>query len=322
MNLEIQYLRAGIAAALFMLGMIPASSSWALDGHRDFGRYFYSGNGKISIYSERTEKSFSGVYRKGAGNYDEKALGEICRVFGAPYKPSQKGLSLRLVEFMDYLEDRLHPGAKITLTSGYRNPEYNTMLREKGNLAAKASLHQYGMAADLKIQGVNAKVLWAYIKALKFGGAGYYHGETIHVDVGPARSWDETTSGVGTGISDDNKLIGMIMDYDVYQPGMAVTMRLIRMTAFPIGVIPEFSLFRQNPEGEFEKCLDFSPAFSIAQKEHCMDLRNIEEMDRIQWKLPGDVKPGQYKIQARFCDDAWPDMPREILTPEFEVTRF
>ena len=67
------------------------------------------------------------------------------------------GLSLRLIEFLDYLEDHLNKGAKITITSGYRKPKYNTMLRDKGNLAAKASLHQYGMAADLKIEGVESE---------------------------------------------------------------------------------------------------------------------------------------------------------------------
>ena len=46
---------------------------------------------------------------------------------------------------------------------------------------------------------------------------GYYHGDVVHIDVGPARFWDETTSGVGTGISDGNKLIGIITDYDVYR---------------------------------------------------------------------------------------------------------
>jgi uncharacterized protein YcbK (DUF882 family) len=323
MRLQIQYIRAGVAVVLwFMMVMIPASSPWAQDGSRDFRRYVFSGDGKIDLYSERTEKSFSGVYRKGAGTYDEKALLEICRVFGAPFESSSMGLSLRLIEFMDYLEDRLSRGAKITLTSGYRNPEYNTMLRDKGNLAAKASLHQYGMAADLKIRGIKARTLWEYIKALKFGGAGYYHGETIHLDVGPARFWDETTSGVGTGISDDNKLIGIITDYDVYQPGMTVTMRFIRMTAFPVRVVSEFSLFRLNPKGVIEKCRAFTPVFNIPGKEPCRAFKDIEEMNLIQWKLPADLKPGRYTIQARFCDNDWPDMPLKIQTSEIEVKGF
>lgn len=309
-------------AAAVMLGAALASGSWARGEFQDMGRYFFSGDGKITLYSESTGKSFSGAYRKGLGTYDEKALNEICRVFDAPCKPSRTGLSLRLIEFIDYLEDRLNSGAKITITSGYRKPIYNTMLREKGNLAAKASLHQYGMAADLKIQGVKAKTLWHYVKGLKFGGAGYYHGRVVHIDVGPARFWDETTSGVGTGISDGNKLIGIITDYDVYRPGMGVKLRFIRITAFPVHVTSEFSLIRLTDRDEIEYHRNFIPAFNSSSKNRCMVFRNLDEMSAIKWKLPADLTPGRYKIQARFCDDAWPDMPPEIQTPEFEIKAF
>ena len=116
----------------------------------------------------------------------------------------------------------------------------------QGKLAAKASLHQYGMAADLKMEGVPARRVWEYVKALGFGGTGYYHGQTVHIDVGPARSWDEKTSGVGTGISEDNKLIGIVTDFDRYRAGETITLRFTRMTAFPIGVAPQFDLVRRE----------------------------------------------------------------------------
>ncbi|MBW1780590.1 MAG: YcbK family protein [Deltaproteobacteria bacterium] len=284
-------------------------------------RYFFHGDGRITLYGERVNRTFSGVYRKGLESYDEKALNEICRVFEAPFEAPRMGLSLRLIEFIDYLEDRLNRGARITIVSGYRKPKYNTLLREKGNLAAKASLHQYGMAADLKIQGVEAETLWHYVRNVKFGGAGYYHGDVVHIDVGPSRFWDETTSGVGTGISDGNKLIGIITDYDVYCPGMTVILRFIRMTAFPILVIPEFSLVRQDDRDKIGNRLDFTPVFSLSQKKGCMSFDNIDDMNNIKWELPMDLRPGRYRIEARFCGDAWPDMPRQIETPVFEITK-
>jgi uncharacterized protein YcbK (DUF882 family) len=308
-------------ATVLILSLTLASWSWALEESPDMRRFFFTGDGQLSLYSERTDKSFFGVYRKGEGGYDDKALSQICRVFDAPCESSQIGISLRLIEFIDYLEDHLNNGAKITLTSGYRKPEYNTMLREKGNLAAKASLHQYGMAADLKIDGVKARTLWNYVNDLKFGGAGYYHGDMVHIDVGPARSWDETTSGVGTGISDNNKLIGMITEYDIYQPGMTVNLRFIRMTAFPIHVSSTFSIICQKDQDEVENCQNFIPIFNIPQTNDCMAFKNIDEMNHIIWELPMDLKSGRYGIQACFCDDAWPDMPRQIQTPEFECKR-
>ncbi len=313
---------SGKFGAVLILMAALAPCLWASEESKDLGRYFYAGDGTITLYNERTGKSFSGAYRKGLGSYDERALNEICRVFEAPCELSRMGLSLRLIEFIDYLEDHFNSGAKITITSGYRKPEYNTMLREKGNLAAKASLHQYGMAVDLKIEGVKPETLWHYVRDIKFGGAGYYHGDVVHIDVGPARFWDETTSGVGTGISDGNKLIGIITDYDVYGPGMTVTLRFIRMTAFPIRVISEFSLIRQNDRDEMENRQSFIPAFNISQKDRCMGFRNIDAMNTIKWELPMDLKPGRYKIKASFCGDAWPDMPQQIQTPEFEINTF
>jgi uncharacterized protein YcbK (DUF882 family) len=310
---------AGTLATVWMLTAALVSCAWASEESLDMGRYFFSGDGAISLYSDKTEKSFSGAYRKGLGIYRENAINQICQVFGAPCEPSPMKLSLRLIEFIDYLEDHLNRGAKITVISGYRKPEYNTMLREKGRLAAKASLHQYGMAADLKIEGVNAETLWHYVRDLKFGGAGYYHGDMVHIDVGPARFWDETTSGVGTGLSDGNKLIGLITDYDIYRPGMTVTLRFIRMTAFPIHVTSEFSLIHQNDQDEVEYCRDFLPHFNISQNDRCLGFRNIDEMNNIKWELPMDLKPGRYRIQARFCDDAWPGMPPQIQTPAFEI---
>ncbi len=299
---------------------IPFST--ALGKYPEVPRYFFSGDGEITLYSQKNGRSFSGVYRKSSGSYDPKALRRISRLFDAPCESSSMELSLRLIEFIDYLEDRLNKGSKVTITSGYRKPKYNTMLRERGNLAAKASLHQYGMAADLKIEGVEAETLWNYVKDLNFGGAGYYHGKIVHIDVGPARSWDETTSGVGSGISDDNKLIEIVTDYDVYTPGMPVDLRFIRMTAFPIHVNHEFSLVRRNNQNETEECMNFVPVFPIEQTGYCLELKNIEEMNHIKWIFPVDLKPGRYKILARFCDDLWPDMPVQIQTPEFEIKIF
>jgi Bacterial protein of unknown function (DUF882) len=281
----------------------------------DVGRFFYSGDGSIHLVSEKNGKSFAGRYRTGRGKYDEKALGAICRVFGAPSAP------LRLIEFLDFLEDRLNQGARIVIVSGYRAPQYNAGIRKRGALAAKASLHQYGMAADLRMEGIPARRIWDYVKTLGFGGAGYYHGETVHVDVGPARSWDETTSGVGTGISDDNKLIGLVTGYDVYLPGEPMTMRFIRMTAFPIGVSPELTLARQGGRSSPEEITVFRPAFAISSSGACLRFSDINQMDAIRWRLPEHLPAGRYTVRAGFCDNPWKDMPSTVSTPEFEIVK-
>jgi Bacterial protein of unknown function (DUF882) len=294
---------------------LGAADARAKDVPPDVSRFFYSGNGSIDLVSEKNGKSFAGKYRTGKGKYDEKALGAICRVLGAPSAP------LRLIEFLDFLEDRLNPGARIVIISGYRTPQYNAGIRKRGGLAAKASLHQYGMAADLRMEGIPARRIWDYVKALGFGGAGYYHGDTVHVDVGPARSWDETTSGVDTGISDDNKLIGLVTGYDVYLPGEPMTMQFIRMTAFPIGVAPEFTLDRQGGQNPHKETMVFKPAFAISASSACLRFSDIDQMAAIRWRLPENLPAGHYTVRAGFCDNPWKDMPESILTPEFEILK-
>ena len=284
----------------------------------DAARFFHDGDGRLRLISEKNGKTFEGTYRSAEGAYDEAALKAIHGVFGAPFDPDRPKISLRLIAFLDFLEDRLNPGALITITSGYRSPEYNTKVRARGGLAAKASLHQYGMAADFMMAGVASAKVWRFVKDLGFGGTGYYHGRSVHVDVGPARSWDETTSGVGTGISDDNKLIGLVTDFDVYRPEDPITLRFIRMTAFPIGVVPVFFL---DGDGQPGPAVAFEPALGAAEDGRCPRFNDIDQMASIRWNLPSGLPPGQYTIRARFCGDRGAAMPPEVATPSFAVVR-
>lgn len=281
-------------------------------------RYFYSGNGKISI-SSKAGGSFSGQYRNPNGTYNKAAMKAINRVFQAKFGDPRTQISPRLIEFLNFLTDKLKPGAHITIASGWRNPEYNTKLRKSGKLAAKASLHQYGMACDMRIEGVSSKDVWSFVKELKFGGAGFYHGALAHVDVGPARSWDEATSGVGTDISEENKLIAVVTDRDIYSPGETVSLRFIRMTAFPIGVSPEFVLEQIEKNGDAKKILSVRSLPETKHGESCPAFFDILQMANFELSLPEKIQPGRYRIRATFCNKAFDAMPPAVTTPEFEV---
>ena len=177
------------------------------------------------------------------------------------------------------------------------------------------------MAADIKIAGTSSKHVWNTVKELGFGGTGYYQGELVHVDVGPARSWDEKTSGVGTDISVHNKLIGLVTDYDVYLPGETMALKFIRMTAFPIGVAPEFVVESVEKDGQSTKIVCFKPSFASAAPGGCPRFSQMDQMAGILWQLPRGIAPGRYTIRASFCQRLWDDMPVEITTPEFAITR-
>lgn len=278
-------------------------------------RFFYSGDGKISMQSAKTNAAFSGIYRNPDGTYRQDAVKKINRVFGADGSLQLEPISLRLVEFLDYLQDKFN-GKTLVLVSGYRSPQYNTTLRENGALAGKASLHQYGMATDFSMPGVSSKAIWEYVRDLKFGGAGYYHGKNVHIDAGPARWWDEATSGVGTDLADENKLIMLVADRDIYKPGEKMTLGFARMTAWPIGVDPHFFLERVG-SGQAKK---FAPFIEGSTSDNvCHIFGDWRPMLAMTWQVPYDLAPGRYFVRAKFCEKQWDAMPPEITTNEFVI---
>jgi uncharacterized protein YcbK (DUF882 family) len=309
-------LLTGALAILVILTCLPETSAQAAERGQ---RFHHAGDGRLRLVSEKNGRTFEGAFWRAGSGYDAAALEAIHAVFGAPYDPDAPKVSLRLVAFLDFLEDRLRPGARISLLSGYRSPAYNTKVRARGGLAAKASLHQYGMAADVVMEGVASETIWRFVQKLGFGGAGYYHGRSVHVDVGPPRSWDETTSGVGTGMSDDNKLIGIVTDFDVYRPGDPLILRFIRMTAFPVGVVPVFFLEGQDPDGHPGQALAFEPTFAVEARGGCPQFGNIDQMAGIRWVLPATLPPGRYAARARFCGPLPEKMPPEAATVAFDV---
>ncbi len=304
---------------MWLLPVPMVATTNAADVPPETARFFYSGDGWIDLFGKNSGISFRGRYRLTRAGYDRSALEVICRIFDTHYDSNRLKISLRLVEFLDFLEDRIAPGARITISSGYRHPVQNNTLRNRGALAAKASMHQYGMAADLKMEGVPAKNIWDFVKALGFGGTGYYQGETVHVDVGPARSWDEKTSGVGTDISSYNKLIGLVTNYDIYLPGEALNLRFIRMTAFPIGVSPKFLL--EGLKDPDKAVTVFRPVFEKKTQSCCPEFNDIEQMANIRWHLPRNLAPGSYRVRAQFCNRLWSPMPDHVYTPQFNVIR-
>ncbi len=276
-------------------------------------RYFRGGDGTISIRSGKSGAAFSGPYRDAQGNYLKPAFDKINRAYGSPAGTIEP----RFVEFLDYLQDAMH-GGTISIYSGYRSPTYNTSLRNNGKLAGKASMHQYAMAADIRMKGVRPEKIWHFVRDLHYGGVGYYHGANAHVDVGPARFWDETSSKVGTDHADDNKLITLIPDKDIYHTGEEMRLRFVRMTAYPIGVDTRFALERKKGE-EWVPAQTFTATHAKAAQNPCPQFGNIAELDGFRWILPSKAKAGRYRVRASFCDKQWEAMPDSITSYEFVI---
>jgi len=287
------------AAALFLLLATPPFLLAEEAQPRD--RYFLSGDGWIRLTNAKTGNSARIRYRLPDGSYPPNARQQLDRLFDVPAGSSDH-ISLRLISLLDYVEDRFHQ--PITLISGYRSPEYNESLRAQGRLAAKASLHMEGMAADIRLPKILSAKAFEILKAQQCCGVGYYHDSSLHLDTGPSRFWDETSSKVETDISAHNKQIIARTDQDIYLPGEKIELKLARITDYPIGLAAGFAVVRK---GQVLKEFSFDD-----KSEVCLPVTDPGERTRRWTILKGFHPGGKIQIRLRFCEKPFPEMPDQI----------
>ena len=91
-------------------------------------------------------------------------------------------VSLTLVNALECIRE--HFEKPVYINSAYRNPAYNAMIG-----GAKKSMHMYGMAADIHINGVTPKQIADFAETIfpNRGGIGIYD-NFCHIDVRPVKS--------------------------------------------------------------------------------------------------------------------------------------
>ena len=293
---------------LLLWSMSGLSSLTQAEEKRPTDRYFLSGDGTVFFTNAKTNSSAHVRYRSEEGTYPPEARQQIDRLFGIS-ENSGDHISLRLISALDFIED--HFALPIVLISGYRSQEYNDNLRAKGGGAAKASLHIEGMAADIRVRKSLAMKIWGRVKEMGCCGIGFYGGDSVHVDTGPARYWTQATSKVRTNISENNKSIMVRTDQDIYVPGEKVEVKLARVTAYPVSVVPTFLI---SSNGESSREFTFEK-----QNGTCVPVRDAAERAFI-WTVPQDFLPeGKVQIQLRFCDKQFAEMPDQIVSNVIEV---
>lgn len=94
---------------------------------------------------------------------------------------SEHPIDPRLIEMLETI--RAHFGRPVIITSGYRSPKYN---RRVGG--ARNSFHTKGMAADIQVQAVAPREVFAFCdREFVTGGVGRYDTFT-HVDCRPTKA--------------------------------------------------------------------------------------------------------------------------------------
>lgn len=292
-----------LLSALFSLALAP--TSWAAPA----SRFWISGDG-ILVLSGQTIR-----YRSAETGYDETGLRKINAVFRADWTDPQERMSLRFIEVLDAVQDKLQ-GGSYNLKSGYRSPRLNNSLRDKGKLAAQSSMHIEAAAGDLILSGVDSAQVFDFVKSLDCCGIGYYHGRHFHLDTGPSRYWDETSSKTEDKTPQENEKIILQPDYDIYRPGETMALKFMRVTNYPIGVDPKLEVLTKegNPIGK---------ALTLESSNACLILSDRAQARGLIAKLPEKgLDPGQYALRVKFCNRYdYAKMPEEIVSRGFEIRK-
>ncbi len=289
------------------------------------GRFFYEGDGKISLANKNSGVKVSANYRNNDGNYSASSLQQINKVFGMPSTELGEDISLRLISLLDYLQDTFSPNQTLVIFSGYRSPTLNAKLRRAGKTAGETSYHMDGMAADVLFPGVPSEKVWEYVQGLNVGGVGYYGGTDLHIDSGRPRFWTKATALPKGNEPQENKNIYLSIDKDIYHPGETIQLFFSGISQFPIGVKPIFRLGATSFTPEFQVLPPPLMGGGWGEGDHCVLLTKRKEARLITWTIPENISTSDEKklaVEVQFCGPEYSKMPKEILSRSFVIRKY
>ncbi|MHC1743482.1 MAG: YcbK family protein [Syntrophobacteraceae bacterium] len=281
------------------------------------GRFFLMGDGALHIKNMHTNREVTARIIAPDGSFDEAGLSTIDAVFGYTGRGSGDHISLRLLCMLDYFSDLAAPGKMIHLISGYRSPDYNASLRDKGGNVAKTSIHMEGMALDFYIKGVSGKKLWELVRSKDCCGVGHYGGDSIHLDAARPRFWEASTSKVRTGESDFNRRIYASTEFDRYRPGDAVRLSLSAVSDFGFGIQTTVALVK-DAEGTSAVA---TTVLRNPAEPSCVMIPDREAARSLSFQLPPNLQPGRYRIKIDYCRRPFEEMPTKTVSNEIEIAR-
>ena len=127
------------------------------------------------------------------GVYQPEALAQLNHLLRDFRVDQEKPIDPKLFDLLHELGGTLETDQPYHIISGYRSPETNAMLRERGGAhtgVASSSLHMVGKAIDIRLPGVKLTDLRSAAASLKLGGVGFYPSSNfVHVDNGRVRYW-------------------------------------------------------------------------------------------------------------------------------------
>ena len=144
---------------------------------------------RLFLHNLHTGEELDIVYRRGMA-VDRQALQSLNHFLRDWRRDEIRPIDPRLFDLMAVIADRLGQAPRFEIISGYRSPETNAMLRRRGGGTAKRSLHMFGRAIDLRLEGARLRDLRDTALGLEAGGVGFYpRSEFVHIDTGRVRTW-------------------------------------------------------------------------------------------------------------------------------------
>lgn len=176
------FLKAALAGMFALYGVTPA-----------FAKILESEQlpeGRLTLFNIHNEETLTVTYRSVDGGYDSEALSAIDRILRCHYTDEVTKIDISTIEYLNQIDKELGGGNEIHIISGYRSPEYNSILREGSRGVAKRSLHMQGKALDIAIPHIGTDTVRETALKLQKGGVGYYPRDGfVHIDSGPFRTW-------------------------------------------------------------------------------------------------------------------------------------
>ena len=176
------FLKFSLAGALMLFGAKPALAEKMSGTEKPEGR--------LSLFNIHTQEKLTVTYRNNANEYDPEALKSLNWILRCHYTNKTIDIDTNVLDYLNTVDNQFGGDNEIHVISGFRSPEYNLLLQEKGRHVAHHSLHMHGKAIDFFIPRVSLKNLRMAALSLQCGGVGYYpQTGFVHIDSGNFRTW-------------------------------------------------------------------------------------------------------------------------------------
>ena len=191
--LEAQFSRRsflGVAAAAAAAALVPGRVMGATLGAAP--RLASAPDRSLSFFHTHTGERLTTAYCC-EGAYVPAALADVNHVLRDFRANAVKPIDPNLLDLLFQLNGALGTDQPFHVISGYRTPETNAMLQERGGShsgVATHSLHIDGKAIDIRVPGIKLEHLRDVANSLRIGGVGFYPASNfVHVDTGRVRYW-------------------------------------------------------------------------------------------------------------------------------------